>query len=187
MDVTEQSWERDVIERSRERPVVVDFWAAWCGPCRVLAPVLEQAVAARPGQVELAKVDVDANPGVAARFDIRGIPAVKAFKGGRVVSEFVGAQPPQAVARFLDDLTGPSTAERVLDDLRQTGEFPEVAAALERRDYVTAFERLLGEVAGADEDRRERVRELMVALFGELGPDDPLTTRYRRLLATALY
>jgi thioredoxin len=187
VDVTEQTWERDVVERSRERPVVVDFWAAWCGPCRVLAPVLEEAVAARGGEVELAKVDVDANPGLAARYGIRGIPAVKAFKDGEVVREFVGAQPPQAVTAFLNELTGLSERERVLEALRASGDFPNVAAALEEQDYVTAFERLLGELPGANADRRERVRQVMVALFDEVGHEDPLTVRYRRLLATALY
>ena len=110
MDVTEATFQTAVIERSRTVPVVVDFWAAWCAPCRMLTPVLEREVARREGAVELAKLDVDANPGIAGTFGIQGIPAVKAFRDGRVVAEFVGAQPATAVSRFLDSLV-PSQAE----------------------------------------------------------------------------
>jgi putative thioredoxin len=104
VDVTEATFETAVIERSRTVPVVVDFWAAWCAPCRMLTPVLEREVARRNGAVELAKLDTDANPNISAAFGIQGIPAVKAFRDGRVVAEFVGAQPASAVSRFLDSL-----------------------------------------------------------------------------------
>jgi thioredoxin len=186
MDVTEASFESEVIERSRTAPVVVDLWAAWCGPCHALAPVLERAVAERESVV-LAKVDVDANQGLAERYGIRGIPAVKAFKDGRVVAEFTGAQSASAVESFLDALTEPSEGERLLEELQESGEFPEILGPLAEGDYERALEWLLGDIAEADPERRERLREVMVAIFEQLGQDDPLASSYRRRLATALY
>ncbi len=114
MDVSERDFQTAVIERSHRLPVVVDFWASWCGPCRQLGPVLERAVAARSGKLELAKVDVDSNPRLAATYEVQGIPAVKAFRDGEMVVEFTGAQPPLVVERFLDGLV-PSEADALVD------------------------------------------------------------------------
>jgi putative thioredoxin len=187
VEVTEGTFERDVLQRSHELPVVVDFWADWCGPCHMLAPVLEREVSSRAGQVELVKVDVDANPALASTYGVSGIPAVKAFRNGHVVRDFVGAQPPPEVASFLDALTEPSEAERLVAALRESGELPDVVAALDAEDAERALELLLAEAERADGTERERVRLLMVALFEELGPEHPLTIQYRRRLATVLY
>ena len=141
-EATEATFEQDVIERSRQLPVVVDFWADWCAPCRQLTPVLEQAVSERAGKIALAKVDTEANQRLAAAFRIQGIPAVKAFKDGRIESEFTGAQPPAVVARFLDALLPSET-----DALVATGTEEDLRRALElepsRADAGVALAQIL--------------------------------------------
>ncbi|HTZ05568.1 MAG TPA: thioredoxin [Gaiellaceae bacterium] len=103
MDVTTEAFERRVIERSHEIPVVVDFWAAWCGPCRTLGPAIEAEAGKRAGRMELVKLDVDAEPEIAARYGIQSIPTVAVFRDGKAVTGFIGAYPPAAIGRFLDE------------------------------------------------------------------------------------
>ena len=149
-DADETTFERDVLERSGERPVVVDFWAEWCGPCRQLTPALEAAATAREGKIDLAKVDTDANQRLAAAFRIQGIPAVKAFKDGAIADEFTGAIPPAAVERFFDSLL-PSEA----DALVEAGGEEELRRALEleptRADAGLALAGLLRERGARDD------------------------------------
>jgi putative thioredoxin len=242
-DVDEDEFEQRVLERSKEIPVVVDFWADWCGPCKQLTPVLERAAESRAGKVELAKVDVEKNKQLQAAFRIQGIPSVKAFRNGRVAAEFSGALPPAEVERFFDALV-PSEADELAasgqeQDLRraleldpahpvarrelgklllrrgQTGEAAELlegapgdfvadglvarVALAEDGELAPAFEAWdQGDRAAAleslqdalrreqDPDRRDLIRRVMVGLFTELGPDDPLAREHRRRLSAAL-
>ena len=111
MDVTTETFERDVIERSHELPVVVDFWAAWCGPCRMLGPALEAEAQKRAGRLELVKLDVEAEQQLAARYGIQSIPTVAVFRDGEPVTGFVGAQPARVIGDVFDEhvLAEPAT------------------------------------------------------------------------------
>ena len=206
-DVDEASFQQEVIERSKEVPVVVDFWAEWCGPCRTLGPAIEQAVADREGKVELAKVDVDSNQNLAAAFQVQGIPAVKAFVNGEMVDEFTGALPPAQISAFLDKIIpSPEKTPEELQAELDSNEFviagreareeleagdnlpAEAFKAWDEGDHEFAFDLLQKEVeVAADEpDRRDLLRKVMVGYFTELGPTSELAATHRRRLATIL-
>lgn len=134
VEVTDADFERTVIEESHRRPVVVDLWAEWCGPCKVLGPILERVADERAGDFLLAKLDVDANPFTAQQFGVQSIPTVVAFRDGQPVSGFVGAYPEDAVIRFVDEL------------LPKAADLEAAEAAEEAR---------AGDVAGAEQGYRE--------------------------------
>lgn len=125
IDVGQDDFEARVLHASHEVPVVVDFWADWCPPCRILSPVLEKLAEEYGGRFVLAKLDVDANPVVAEMFGIQGIPAVKAFRDGSVVSEFVGVQPEEVIRRFLDQVAPDVASLEQATNAEEAGELEE--------------------------------------------------------------
>jgi putative thioredoxin len=152
---SEDTFDQQVLERSHRIPVVVDFWADWCGPCKALSPALEEAAAAREGKVELVTVDVEANQQLAALFRVQGIPTVMAFDEGQVIDEFTGALPPARVEAFFDGLV-PSRA----DELLTVGDEPSLreAAELEPRRIDIAIALALARLGrGADDEALEAV------------------------------
>jgi len=144
IDVTDATFEQDVLVRSEQVPVVVDLWAPWCGPCRTLGPILEKVVEARDGSVELVKVNVDENPRISATFQVQSIPAVFALRDRQVVDAFVGAVPEAQIAEFVDRLA-PAPSEA--DTLVAAGDELSLRRALELQpDHpgaVTAMARIL--------------------------------------------
>ncbi|MDZ7731753.1 MAG: thioredoxin [Acidimicrobiia bacterium] len=164
IDVTDATFNQEVVERSKTTPVVVDLWAPWCGPCKTLGPILEKVVGATNGKVELAKVNVDESPQVAQAFQVQGIPAVYAMKDGKVVDGFVGAQGEAAVQEFVDKLA-PGEEESEVARLLAAGDETSLRQALELEpddsDVVVALATLLVDAGETDEALQllERVPE----------------------------
>jgi putative thioredoxin len=160
MDVSSANFEQEVVSRSFEQPVVVDFWAPWCGPCRTLGPTLERLAGEANGAYRLVKLNTDENQDLAMRYGIRGIPAVKAFRDGKVVAEFVGAQPEPNVRRFLDQFatTGASGAQAEAQRLLSERRWAEAEVILREQDAngnaanLDLARALLGQGKGAEAD-----------------------------------
>jgi putative thioredoxin len=157
VDVTDQTFQAEVIDRSTQVPVVVDLWAEWCGPCKTLGPILEKVVDATNGQVVLAKVDVDANRAIAQAFQVQSIPAVYAMRDGKVVDGFVGALPEHQVQAWVDQLA-PSQEESELSKLIAAGDEASLRRALElepgNEAAITALATLLID-GGTNEGKAE--------------------------------
>ena len=175
IDVTDATFQAEVIERSRTTPVIVDLWAEWCGPCKTLGPILEKVVDATRGQVVLAKVDVDANPQVAAAFRVQSIPAVYAIANGQVVDAFMGAEPEHVVAEFVGRLL-PSEESQTVRKLIDAGDEESLKVALSmepgNHDAVVAMAQLLVKT-----DRAPEALQLLARI--------PETDDVRRVAAAA--
>jgi len=165
VDVGETEFQTAVIDRSKELPVVVDFWAPWCAPCRQLTPALERAAEARAGNVELVKINTDENQNIARAFQIQGIPAVKAFRNGREVAQFVGVLPPAQVERFFDGLV-PSEAEQLLAAGDEASLRRALALEPTRRDARVKLAQLL-----FASDERDEALELVDGLDGDFAAE----------------
>jgi putative thioredoxin len=178
IDVTDTSFQTDVLDRSSTTPVVVDLWAPWCGPCKTLGPILEKVIDETEGQVVLVKVNVDDNPQVSQAFRVQGIPAVYALADGKVVDGFVGAQPEAEVREFVGKLL-PSEAEQQIAQLLATGDEASLRQVLDQQadhhDAIVALAELLAG-RGDDGDLDEAL-----ALLGRI----PETAETRRVAALA--
>lgn len=175
IDVTDATFQADVLQKSAATPVVVDLWAPWCGPCKQLGPILESAVAATDGKVLLAKVNVDESPAVAQQFQVQSIPAVYAVKDAKVIDGFIGAQGEAAVQAFVQRLL-PTEDESEIDALLAVGDLPSLRQVLEldpgHRVAITRLAELL-----VREDRGDEALELLARI--------PETADTRRIAALA--
>jgi putative thioredoxin len=170
VEVTDQTFEEVVVRGSKERPVVVDMWAEWCGPCRQLTPTLEKVAGERKGAFLLAKLDTDANPMTASAFGVQSIPTVIAFKGGEAVTGFVGAYPEPEVNRFIDSIL-PTEADKKAEEARSVEESGDLRTAEERYRQVLED----------DPENREAAVGLarIVVERGELDEADRLVGKHR--------
>jgi putative thioredoxin len=159
IDVTDATFETDVLEKSKEVPVVIDLWAPWCGPCKTLTPILEKVVGATNGKVALVKVNVDENPGLHQAFRVQSIPAVYAMKDGTVVDGFMGAYPEHAVQQFVDSLL-PSQDEQAVSDLVAAGDEASLRLALSMDPMNEQAVVKLAELLVADGKPDEALEEL---------------------------
>ena len=186
IDVTDASFQTDVLERSQSTPVVIDLWAEWCGPCKTLGPILEQAIDATGGKVVLAKVDVDANPAVAQAFRVQSIPAVYAMVNGQVVDGFVGAVGEHEVTEFVARLL-PSDEQTAVAELIAAGDEGSLRVALNiepgNEDAIVALATLLVDRAGRAGDPTEATTDIDDALA--LLERIPETERTRQVAARA--
>jgi putative thioredoxin len=175
IDVTDATFQAAVIERSAQVPVVIDLWAPWCGPCKTLGPILERVVDATEGSVELAKVNIDENPGVAQAFRVQSIPAVFAVAGGQVVDSFIGAIPEPQIQEWVARLA-PAPSEA--DELVAKGDEASLRAALELEPGHPGAVVALAEVLAARHDTDEAL-----ALLART-PETPETRRVAALART---
>ncbi len=232
LDVTDATFQRDVVERSMQVPVIVDLWAPWCEPCKALGPILERATDATNGQVVLAKVNVDENPNISAAFQVQSIPAVFVLKDGRIVHDFVGAKPEQYVQQLIAGLLPDPTTQRVNELIARGDEESlrtAVALAPGHEGAVCSLAELLIRQGNSDEalqllarlpetdvvrhlaaaarlaanpvdnfdeelvallDRvksDENARQEFLDILETMGPNDPRTAKYRKLLTSRLY
>ena len=173
IDVTDATFQTEVIDRSTQVPVVVDLWAEWCGPCKTLGPIIEKVVDATGGKVVLAKVDVDKSPQIAQAFQVQSIPAVYALKDGKVVDGFIGAQPEQAVSAWVAGLV-PSEEESQVQQLLAAGDEASLRQALElepdNADVITALAGVL--VDSGEPHAKAEALELVAKI-----PETPETRR----------
>ena len=193
VDVTDATFESEVVDRSKTVPVVVDLWAPWCGPCRTLGPIIEQVVDATDGKVVLTKVNVDENPAISQAFRVQSIPAVFALRDGQVVDGFVGAYPEHEVTRFVESLL-PSEAETEVSKLLAVGDEDSLRQALDlepgNEDVIVALGELLVERGEGEEalalleriPETERTRKVAAAARLGNAPTDDHDAKLTELL-----